>query len=206
MKPHKILNIGNIVLFGAILAVVIFGIVASSVTRVSNPKIIPAVSISKPQATYEQSACQASGKYCRKALLQTINYDRIAMGLKPYAMDWHELYGFNGCVGTRGKTLAMAESGFIWHVNSSYPQASFPTNICGFGTMTPYGFIGAAAENVSDTTGTEWQAALQSYNQMKGEGKNGGHFQNLFSSTYTSVAIGIRNNNGTYYIAEDFEG
>jgi uncharacterized protein YkwD len=82
-------------------------------------------------STY-QSLCESQGTSCRKALLQVINNDRKARGLYKYSINWNQVHGNSVCVGTHGHSQAMAQSGFIWHVNPNYVSASFPNDICGW--------------------------------------------------------------------------
>jgi uncharacterized protein YkwD len=64
----------------------------------------------------------------------------------------------------------------------------------------------SAGENVGMASGTETQAISYLHNQMMAEGSTGGHYQNIMSSTYTTVGIGLYSSNGYTWLTEDFAG
>lgn len=98
----------------------------------------------------------------------------------------------------------MAQSGNIWHVNSSYPAASFPNNIC---VATS-----SAGENVGQfSSGNELNDLQQIHNLMMSEQHDAtycatyiNHACNLLSASFHQVGIGIYFNAGRTWLTEDF--
>ena len=83
----------------------------------------------------------------------------------------------------------MAQIGQISH-------DQFPQDIC-----IPWS---AAGENVGEAGGSE-SAAIQALHQsMISEGPGGGHYQNIMSTTFTTVGIGLYYTSGTLWLTGDF--
>jgi uncharacterized protein YkwD len=83
----------------------------------------------------------------------------------------------------------MAQVGQISH-------DQFPQDIC-----IPWS---AAGENVGEASGSE-SAAIQTLHQgMMNEGPSGGHYQNIMSTAFTTVGIGLYYSGNTLWLTEDF--
>lgn len=137
-------------------------------------------------------------------MLTIINTDRSQNGLPAYSLNTTQTNGTSSCVGSYGHSTAMEQSGTIWHTNSSYPQASFPTDICVSYT--------AAGENVGEAgTGNELTDLQTLDSQMMSEPHDTttcattvNHACNILSSTYKYVGIGIYYYNNQTWLTEDF--
>lgn len=142
--------------------------------------------------------CSKHNYHCRLALYQLINNERTRHHLYPYKFDWIQTKGNRLCAGSQGHSRAMAKTEEIWHYNSSYPSESFPADIC---NMTI-----AAGENVGYGSISQWQAIATVNREMMKEGVGGGHYNNIMSSVYTHIGIGISRDkyNNNWYITEDF--
>jgi uncharacterized protein YkwD len=124
----------------------------------------------------------------------------------PLMLDEHQSAGDSSCVGSVGHSKAMADSGTIWHQNSSYPAASFNNDIC-------YSFT-AAGENVGKWGSGDELKDLQSiHNLMMNEQHDPGycsgvvnHACNIVSGQWQSVGIGIVEQGGQTWLTEDFIG
>jgi hypothetical protein len=139
-------------------------------------------------------------------MLSILNVTRAQYGLDPLTLDLTQSDGTGSCVGSIGHSQAMQQSGSIWHVNPSYPDASFPADICvaGFG----------AAENVGEWPGGDEMAALIALNNlMMGEQHDpaycavyDNHACNILNPSYSRVGIGIVYVGGATWMTEDFIG
>ena len=100
----------------------------------------------------------------------------------------------------------MARSGQIWHINSRFPHASFPHNVCLSGAVL--------AENVGvDATGNVTSDLTGLTNLMMSEphskifcAHNDDHACNILDPQLHSVGIGIYFKNGSTWLTEDFAG
>lgn len=141
-----------------------------------------------------------------QAMLNIINTTRSQSGLSPLTLNITQSNGTATCAGSYGHSVAMAQSGNIWHVNSAYPAASFPTNIC-VATST-------AGENVGQfSSGNELNDLQQIHNLMMSEQHDAAycstyinHACNLLSGSFHQVGIGIYYNAGRTWLTEDFLG
>lgn len=149
------------------------------------------------------AGCPGSQNACIDAMLNIINNDRAQYGVAALSLNMTQSTGTGSCVGSYGHSVAMEESGSIWHQNTAYPQASWPNNVC-----VSYS---ALAENVGyQMTGNELQDLQDIDNMMMSEpyspGCSGNHACNILNPTYRQVGIGIYNYNGTTWLTEDFIG
>lgn len=125
----------------------------------------------------------------QQQLLNLINESRASAGLRPYTFSAVQSAGTASCVGSYGHSVHMAQVGQISH-------DQFPQDIC-----IPWS---AAGENVGGASGSE-SAAIQTLHQdMMNEGPSGGHYQNIMSTTFTTVGIGLYYTGGTLWLTEDF--
>jgi uncharacterized protein YkwD len=125
----------------------------------------------------------------QQQLLNLINGSRASAGLSPYTFSAVQSAGTASCVGSYGHSVHMAQVGQISH-------DQFPQDIC-----IPWS---AAGENVGEASGSE-SAAIQTLHQdMMNEGPSGGHYQNIMSTTFTTVGIGLYYTGGTLWLTEDF--
>jgi uncharacterized protein YkwD len=125
----------------------------------------------------------------QQLLLNLINGSRAGAGLSPYTFSAVQSEGTASCVGSYGHSVHMAQVGQISH-------DQFPQDIC-----IPWS---AAGENVGEASGSE-SAAIQTLHQdMMNEGPSGGHYQNIMSTTFTTVGIGLYYTGGTLWLTEDF--
>jgi hypothetical protein len=97
----------------------------------------------------------------------------------------------------------MQQSGTIWHINGSYPSASFPNDICVPATT--------GGENVGMADmGDELKDLKFMHSQMMSEpytpGCQGTHVCNILSSQFKQVGIGIYYYLGKTWLTEDFVG
>jgi uncharacterized protein YkwD len=125
----------------------------------------------------------------QQQLLNLINGSRASAGLPPYTLNAVQSAGTATCVGSYGHSVHMAQVGEISH-------DQFPQDIC-----IPWS---AAGENVGEAGGNE-SAAIQTLHQlMMSEGPGGGHYQNIMSTTFTTVGLGLYYTGGTLWLTEDF--
>jgi hypothetical protein len=150
------------------------------------------------------AACPTTQDACIQAVLNMINTARQQNSVAPVTLSSIQTTGTGTCVGSIGHSKAMQQSGSIWHTNPSYPQASFPTNVCiAYGT---------AGENVGMAQfGNEMNDLQWMHDQMMAENHttcstDWNHACNILYSTFTTVGIGIYNINGATWLTEDFTG
>ena len=122
-------------------------------------------------------------------LLNLINGSRASAGLPSYTFSAVQSAGTAGCVGSYGHSVHMAQVGQISH-------DQFPQDIC-----IPWS---AAGENVGEASGSESVAIQTLHRLMMSEGPGGGHYQNIMSTTFTTVGIGLYYTGGTLWLTEDF--
>jgi uncharacterized protein YkwD len=130
----------------------------------------------------------APDQYQQK-LLNLINTSRSQKGLKPYVFSGAMSLGAGTCIGSLGHSIHMAQLNAISH-------DQFASDVC-FAWHS-------AGENVGLASGTETQAISYMENQMMADGAIGGHYQNLMSTTYTTVGLGLYSINGYTWLTEDF--
>lgn len=158
---------------------------------------------SKPPAT-SAGRCPISMQSCVRFVLRLVNRDRAQYGLPPYALTLTQSFGRPSCVGSYGHSLAMAESGTIWHNNVRYPGASFPRNICLRSSFY--------AENVGEAaTGHELRDLSELNSLMMSEPHDGttcnttiNHACSILSRALHRVGVGIYYASGTTWLTEDF--
>lgn len=148
--------------------------------------------------------CPGSQSACMQAVLNMLNSTRVQYGVQPLTLDLTQSSGTGSCVGSYGHSLAMQQSGYIWHDNPQYPQASFPNNICGYGSTVMSG-----AENVGmNSAGDELKELQYIHDLMMSEphspGCTGNHACNILNSQYRRVGIGIVYSGTTTWLTEDF--
>jgi uncharacterized protein YkwD len=125
----------------------------------------------------------------QQQLLNLINGSRASAGLPSYTFSAVQSAGTAGCVGSYGHSVHMAQVGQISH-------DQFPQDIC-----IPWS---AAGENVGEASGSESVAIQTLHRLMMSEGPGGGHYQNIMSTTFTTVGIGLYYTGGTLWLTEDF--
>ena len=125
----------------------------------------------------------------QKQLLDLINGSRASGGLSPLTFSSAQSSGNASCVGSYGHSVHMAQVGQISH-------DQFPQDIC-----LPWS---AAGENVGMASGSESQAIQTLHRQMMNEGPTGGHYQNIMSTKFTTVGIGLYYQNNILWLTEDF--
>jgi uncharacterized protein YkwD len=139
-------------------------------------------------------------------MLTLLNNDRAQYGIAPLALNATQTNGNGTCVGSIGHSQAMQQSGSIWHSNPSYPQASFPTDIC-VSFMT-------AGENVGEAgSGNEASDLSQLDSLMMSEPHDAttcattvNHACNIINPSFKQVGIGIVYVNGQTWLTEDLTG
>src|SRR5579884_3933720 len=155
--------------------------------------------------------CPADQTACLQQMVNILNQDRAAyaaqygVSLQPLSLNTVQSNGTGSCVGSIGHSIAMQQSGSIWHQNANYPAASWPNNVCVYWR--------SAGENVGMTSGGELQAMQMLDQQMMGEqhdpafcSQYNDHACNIVSSKYASVGIGLDYVNGALWLTEDFVG
>ena len=125
----------------------------------------------------------------QKQLLDLINGSRAGAGLSPLTFSAAQSSGDANCVGSYGHSVHMQQVRQISH-------DQFPQDIC-----IPWS---AAGENVGESSGTESLAIQSLHRQMMNEGPTGGHYQNIMSSKFTTIGIGLYYINGVLWLTEDF--
>ena len=125
----------------------------------------------------------------QKQLLDLINASRAGSRLSPLTFSAEQSAGNAKCVGSYGHSVHMQQVGSISH-------DQFPQDIC-----IPWS---AAGENVGYSSGSESQAIQILHQQMMNEGPSGGHYQNIMSSKFTTIGIGLYYKGGILWLTEDF--
>jgi uncharacterized protein YkwD len=125
----------------------------------------------------------------QQQLLGLINASRAGGGLAPYTFSAEQSSGNANCVGSFGHSVHMQQVGQISH-------DQFPQDICVSWS--------AAGENVGEAGGSESQAIQSLHQQMMNEGPSGGHYQNIMSTQFTTIGIGLYYVNGMLWLTEDF--
>jgi uncharacterized protein YkwD len=127
----------------------------------------------------------------QQQLLDLINASRATVGLPPYPFSSLESNGTATCVGSLGHSVEMSQEGAISH-------DQFPADICVS--------FASAGENVGYTSGvSESDGIAETHQAMMNEGPSGGHYQNIMSSSFTTVGIGLYvDSAGTLWLTEDF--
>lgn len=165
-----------------------------------------AITAELPASSPASGTSAGSASSMVQYMLNIINHDRAVAGLPPYTLNMAQSTGTGSCVGSYGHSIAMQQSGSIWHVNSSYPQASFPRDIC----MS----YSTAGENVGMAqTGSESNDLQTVDNLMMSEthspsycATNVNHACNILSTKYTQVGVGIVDASNGTWVTEDFAG
>lgn len=148
----------------------------------------------------------AGAKACTHSVLAMINHARALGHLAALSFAPAQSNGDRGCLGSYGHSAAMARSGVIWHVNSRFPRASFPRNIC-----LPYR---TAGENVGlSSTGNELDDLLTINHLMMQEPHTAAvcavtvnHACNILNRAYRHIGIGVYMAGGVTWLTEDFIG
>lgn len=145
--------------------------------------------------------CPGDMQSCMQVMLGILNQTRAQYGVAPLSLNQTQSLGAGSCVGSLGHSKAMQQSGTIWHINGSYPSASFPNDIC---VSTSSG-----GENVGEAqTGDEVRDLNMMHNEMMSEpytpGCQGTHICNILSTQFTQVGIGVYNYQGITWLTEDF--
>lgn len=125
----------------------------------------------------------------QKQLLDLINASRAGSRLSPLTFSAEQSSGDANCIGSYGHSVHMQQVGSISH-------DQFPQDIC-----IPWS---ATGENVGYSSGSESQAIQILHQGMMNEGPSGGHYQNIMSSRFTTIGIGLYYQNGILWLTEDF--
>jgi uncharacterized protein YkwD len=150
--------------------------------------ITPTASVPAPSPSPAPNPAGSPDAY-QQQLLNLINGSRASGGLPPYTFSAVQSAGTASCVGSYGHSVHMAQLGQISH-------DQFPQDIC-----VPWS---AAGENVGEEGGSESTAIETLHQLMMNEGPGGGHYQNIMSTTFTTVGIGLYYTGGTLWLTEDF--
>ncbi|HEX6507354.1 MAG TPA: hypothetical protein VF221_06960, partial [Chloroflexota bacterium] len=150
--------------------------------------IIPVPSASSTTTT--PNACSGALNSCTQDMLKIINADRAQNGLAPLTLKTSQSTGKGSCVGSYGHSIAMAQSGAIWHINPKYPRASFPHSIC-------VRFM-HAGENVGESASGNFQDDLHQLDSMMMSEPHGrtacastvNHACNILNPAFHQVGIG----------------
>jgi uncharacterized protein YkwD len=128
-------------------------------------------------------------------LFALINSNRAAKGLPAYTLNSTLS---NGAY-QHDVTMASPQCGALMHQCPGEPSPSQRVTNEGIKWM-------ATGENIGEASyPSPWQGIQVVHQQMVNEGPSGGHYQNLFSSTYHQCGIGILiDAKGTVWITEDF--
>ena len=137
-------------------------------------------------------------------VLRMLNRERAQYGLKPLRLAAVQSVGTTSCAGSVGHSIAMAQTGSIWHENSQYPRASFPKNICGQHT--------SVGENVGQSDTGDVAKDLQTLHNLMMSEPHGAstcaqtinHACAILDPTYRYVGIGIVFTKGSSWLTEDF--
>lgn len=155
--------------------------------------------------------CPGSQSGCMQALLNIINQHRARFNIAPLTLNMTQSNGTGSCMGSYGHSVAMANSGSIWHVapgdNQTHPTnpASFPNEIC-----IPYSIAG---ENVGmSSSGNELNDLQTIDSMMMSENPNTpstcgntvNHACNILNANYHQIGIGIYYVNNATWVTEDF--
>jgi uncharacterized protein YkwD len=156
----------------------------------------PPVSTQPPAPTPTQPVSGGGNNQQLAAqLFALINSDRAAKGLPAYTLNSTLS---NGAY-QHDVTMASPQCGALMHQCPGEPSPSQRVTNEGIKWM-------ATGENIGEASyPNAWQGIQAVHQQMVNEGPSGGHYQNLFSSTYHQCGIGILiDAKGTVWITEDF--
>jgi len=128
----------------------------------------------------------------QQQLLNLINTSRAGGGLPPYTFSAVMSNGTGSCIGSIGNSESMAQMGALNN------HDLFPGDVCATWS--------SAGENEGWWSGvSEAQAIINIHNSMMAEGPSGGHYQNIMSSSFTTVGLGlVVDHNGVTWLTEDF--
>lgn len=157
----------------------------------------PAPTPTQPPASAPTQPVSGGGNNQQLAaqLLALINSNRTAKGLPVYTLNSTLS---NGAY-QHDVTMASSQCGALMHQCPGEPSPSQRVTNEGIKWM-------ATGENIGEASyPNAWQGIQAVHQQMVNEGPSGGHYQNLFSSTYHQCGIGILiDTKGTVWITEDF--
>jgi len=135
-----------------------------------------------------------------------LNADRSSNAVStPLTLNLAQSNGTGSCVGSIGHSRTMQQSGYIWHTNPSYPQASFSTDICIAFSL--------AGENVGQASSSNELSSLQELNQLMMSEQHSpqycavavNHACNILNPSFHQVGIGIvQDSKGGTWLTEDF--
>jgi hypothetical protein len=180
------------------------GIVSLAALFVPAQALAAATPVATTTAT-APSECSGTAS-CATFLLGMLNQHRMRHHLPVLQLASLQSRGVSGCPGSYGHSVAMAETGGIWHTNSRFPRQSFPHNVC-----VRYVYSG---ENVGEAfTGDEAQDLQVLDHMMMQEPHSAractsmvNHACNILDSHFRSVGIGLYERGGTTWLTEDFIG
>jgi uncharacterized protein YkwD len=158
-----------------------------------------------PSPTPQPADCVSGG--CQQFVLQIINHHRASVGVAPLQLDMTMSNGTSGCAGSIGHSEAMAASGTIWHVNSQYPQNSFPNGVC----AGSYRMLG---QNVGVWGGGDVASAVQSIDNLMMQephdpatcASQTNHACSIINPAFTRLGVGVYASGGTAWLTTDFAG
>jgi uncharacterized protein YkwD len=176
---------------------------ATAPTVVPTATAVPTPSIPTAQPTATSAPVPSTDPVAYE--LSLLNATRAQFGATPLSLNSTQSAGTTTCAGSYGHSLAMAQSGQIWHQNASYPSASFPTNLCvGYRT---------AGENVGEggVFGDPRPMLQQLHASMMAEGTSNcgsvvNHACNIVNPAFQQVGIGLVVQNGAVWLTTDFLG
>ena len=157
------------------------------------PQPVPTITPTPQPNNNYASQCQSSNTNCELALLQLINSERASHNVPALQINWTESNGTTSCVGSKGHSIHMSQSGILAH-------DQFPADIC-----VPFS---TAGENIGEASGNEWQAIQQINTLMLQEpwsaGCNDNHHCNIDNPSYRNVGIGFAYGSGAWWLTTDF--
>lgn len=149
-------------------------------------------------------ACPGTQSGCIHAMLTILNHDRHAAGLAPLKLTMTQTNGYAACVGSLGHSVAMAQTGTIWHTNSRDPKASFPRNICmRYSTAGENVGMSARGDEMQDLKGLDKLMMSEPHNASVCA-STANHACNILNPQFHRVGIGLYQSGTTTWLTEDF--
>lgn len=191
---------------GAVLAIVVpgYGIASASHSITHRGQLSESKTGSMTDAP--RASCFSTRRLCSTTMLSILNHQRSRHHLPLLHLSVLQSFGNHHCSRSFGHTVAMARSGDIWHINPSFPRASFPKDICG--THALYG------ENAGWQVGYSIASDLRRLEAMMMAEPHSrrqcatasafSHACNILNPAFRRVGIGIYQADGATWLTEDF--
>jgi hypothetical protein len=141
---------------------------------------------------------------CVHLLLDILNHTRQQAGAPTLHLSTALSTGSGSCVGAYGHSIAMADSGDLWHTNGKYVQASFPNDVCvrDVGGSEDIG-KGVSGNEISDVQ-TIMARFLGEPHDARTCHETVNHACILMNPVFTRVGIGLYYTRGTTWITLTF--